>query len=106
MSESEVVFEKMMTIVSQDTECTPRPKSMTGEQFQQVSNMFAMELDILFRRFPLASLVVTVAHPIRDSQAGNGVGTQCFFRGPMSPELLEQLQSGESELFTQIIGLN
>lgn len=103
---SDVVFEKMKTIVSQEDGGTPRPRSMTVEQFQQVANMFAMELDILFRRFPLASLVVTVAHPIRDSQAGNGVGTQCFFRGPMDPELLEQIQSGESELFTQIIGLN
>lgn len=103
---SDIVFEKMKTIVSQEDGGTPRPRSMTVEQFQQVANMFAMELDILFRRFPLASLVVTVAHPIRDLQAGDGVGTQCFFCGPMSPELLEQIQSGESELFTQIIGLN
>lgn len=56
MSESEVVFEQMKTIVSQEDGGTPRPRSMTVEQFQQVANMFAMELDILFRRFPLADV--------------------------------------------------
>ncbi len=72
----------------------PKPPTMRPDQFRETTVMFFQELDALFRRFPLVLGAFTVAHVIDNPDIGLIFGTSTAFKGPVTREVLELVQSG------------